>query len=239
MKIENLKVKLFADGADLESMLDMASKSYISGLTTNPTLMRKAGVANYSLFAQQVLENITQKPVSFEVFSDDISEMYIQARKISSWGENVFVKIPITNTKSESTVALVRELSAEGIKVNVTAIMTKKQISEVALVLDPKVKSFVSIFAGRIADTGRDPIETIIAGLDILRENTNSEIIWASPREFLNIIQANDVGCQVITATQEILNKLFLLGYDLEKYSLETVQMFYKDALDSNFHLEK
>jgi transaldolase len=239
MKIEDLKIKLFADGADLESMLEMGSKSYISGLTTNPTLMRKAGVTNYSIFAQQVLENITHKPVSFEVFSDDISEMHMQARKISSWGKNVFVKIPITNTKSESTAALVRELSAEGIKVNVTAIMTKKQISEVALALDPKVKSFVSIFAGRIADTGRDPIETITAGLDILRENTNSEIIWASPREFLNIIQANDVGCQVITATQEILNKLFLLGYDLEKYSLETVQMFYKDALDSNFHLEK
>jgi transaldolase len=239
MKLENLKVKLFADGANLESMLEMASKSYISGLTTNPTLMRKAGVTNYSMFAQQVLEHITQKPVSFEVFSDDISEMHTQARKISAWGENVFVKIPITNTKRESTTPLVRELSAEGIKVNVTAIMTKKQISEVALALNPRVKSFVSVFAGRIADTGLDPIDTIIAGLDLLRENANSEIIWASPREFLNIIQANDVGCQVITATQEILNKLFLLGYDLEEYSLETVQMFYNDALASNFHLEK
>lgn len=228
--LDTLKIKLFADGADIQGMIEMASKPYISGLTTNPTLMRKAGVTNYTAFAKQVLDTITKKPISFEVFSDDIEEMKIQGEKIASWGENVYVKIPITNTLGESTCSVVKHLSNKGIKVNVTAVMLESQVMEIMKVLDASVPSYVSLFAGRIADTGRNPVPIVINCLDMISQNSNSELIWASPRELLNVFQANEVGCHIITATSDILKKLDLVNYDLEKYSLETVNMFFSDS---------
>jgi transaldolase len=237
LAIDNLRVKLFSDGADLASMIEAASKSYISGLTTNPTLMRKAGISNYVTFAQSVLKEITEKPISFEVFSDDLDEMKIQAEKIASWGENVYVKIPVTNTFGISTKPLVRFLTQNGIKVNVTALMTVDQVNEVSEALNPDVLSYVSVFAGRIADTGRDPMPIIKSSLDILRTNVNAQLIWASPRELLNVIQADQINCHIITATSDILSKLTLLGHDLETYSLETVKMFRRDALASSYSI--
>jgi len=232
---DNLRVKLFADGANLQAMIDMASKKHIAGLTTNPTLMNKAGVTDYVRFAHQILSEVPDKPISFEVFSDDLEEMRIQAEKISSWGENVYVKIPITNTRAQSTAPLIRHLTELGIKVNITAIMTINQVEAITEVLNPKVNSFVSIFAGRIADTGRDPIPVIKRTLEILSINSNAEIIWASPRELLNVIQADQVGCHIITATNDILAKLDLLEYDLDLYSLDTVKMFYNDAVKAGY----
>jgi transaldolase len=236
-RIGNLKVKIFADGADLQGMFEMASKPYISGLTTNPTLMRKADVKDYELFARKVLESIDSKPISFEVFSDEIEEMKTQGKKIASWGNNVFVKIPITNTRGESTKSALTYLTDNGIKVNVTALMTTKQIEDIVDSLNPSTPSYVSIFAGRIADTGRDPIPVIRESLEILSKNLNSELIWASPRELLNIFQANDVGCHVITATNEILKKIELIDKDLLEYSLETVEMFFNDAKASGYRI--
>jgi len=236
-RISNLKVKIFADGADLQGMFEMASKPYISGLTTNPTLMRKADVKDYELFARKVLESIDSKPISFEVFSDEIEEMKTQGKKIASWGNNVFVKIPITNTRGESTKSALAYLTDNGIKVNVTALMTTKQIEDIVDCLNPDTPSYVSIFAGRIADTGRDPIPVIRESLEILSKNLNSELIWASPRELLNIFQANEVGCHIITATNEILKKIELVDKDLLGYSLETVEMFYNDARASGYKI--
>lgn len=235
--IENLNVKLFADGANLQSMLEMYSKPYIKGLTTNPTLMRSAGVSNYREFASQALSFITDKPISFEVFSDEFEEMKNQAIQISSWGKNVFVKIPVTNTLGLSTVPVINDLVQRGVQVNVTALMTSEQVEAVAEVLSSEVSSYVSVFAGRIADTGRDPQPIMSKALDIIKPLKRTELIWASPREFLNVIQANQIGCHVITATSEILNKVKLLGKDLNHYSLETVQMFQRDAEESNFKI--
>lgn len=236
-RIEDLKVKIFADGADLQEMVGMSEKSYISGLTTNPTLMRKAGVLDYRKFARDVLAEIQSKPISFEVFSDDLTEMKNQALEIASWGENVYVKIPISNTLGFSTSDVVYELTTAGVKVNVTAIMTPKQVEEIATSLNPKIPSYISVFAGRIADTGRDPIPTLKSSLEILQSNPSAELIWASPRELLNVIQADQINCHVITATKDILAKLTLLGHNLEEYSLDTVKMFRNDALASAFSI--
>jgi transaldolase len=236
-KIENLKVKLFADGADLNGMIEMASKPIISGLTTNPTLMKKAGVTNYVSFAKEVLREVRSKPISFEVFSDELDEMRNQAFKISSWGDNVFVKVPITNSKGVSTKEVVKDLTSSGVKVNVTAIMTLDQVKSTLEVLDPSVESNVSIFAGRIADTGREPAPMMVESLKIMSVNPKASLIWASPRELLNIIQADEIGCHIITATNDILNKLPLLDYDLEKFSLDTVKMFLKDSKSAGYEI--
>jgi len=232
-----LNIKLFADGADLDGMLDMYNKPYIKGLTTNPTLMRKAGISDYKSFAQKVLENIKDKPVSFEVFSDDFEEMERQGLEIASWGENVYVKIPITNTKGVSTFKVIERLVKNGCKINITAIMTVEQVEEIAKALNPSIPSYVSIFAGRIADTGRDPEETIRISLEKIKHLTESELIWASPRELLNIFQAEALGCHIVTATNDLLNKLSLVGKDLLDYSLDTVKMFSNDAIMSGFTL--
>ncbi len=235
--VDELRIKIFADGADLSSMLEMNAKSYIQGLTTNPTLMRKAGITDYARFAKDVLKEITQKPISFEVFSDELSEMMRQGVEIASWGKNVYVKIPITTTLGESTAPVIEHLTSRGVKVNVTALMTQDQVRHVSEVLNPFIPSYVSIFAGRIADTGRNPIPIMKEAIDILKEHTLCELIWASPRELLNIIQAEEIGCHVITATNDILKKLELVGYDLKSYSLDTVKMFNKDALEAGYKL--
>ena len=235
--ISQIKTKIFADGADFEKMLEMSKLPYISGLTTNPTLMRKSGVKDYKDFAKMVLSQIQDKPISFEVFSDEIDEMIQQAREISSWGRNVNVKIPITNSKGESTNRAVKILSEDGIHLNVTAILTTQQVESVATVLDSQAKVFISIFAGRIADTGKDPIPLMRESLSIMKNHSNAELIWASPRELLNVIQANEIGCHIITATSDILSKLNLIGKDLSAYSLETVNMFRNDALASGYSI--
>lgn len=237
LTIENLRIKLFADGADIAGMLVMNSKPYIQGLTTNPTLMRRAGIRNYKEFAHEVLSQVTQKPVSFEVFSDDLEEMKRQALEIAGWGNNVYVKIPITNTSGTSTVPVISCLVDQGVKVNVTAIMTIEQVKTVAQVLSQSTPSYVSVFAGRIADTGRNPEPIMIQALSILSHLPKAELIWASPRELLNVFQADEIGCHVITATNDILMKLDLIGKDLESYSLETVRMFFEDAKNSSFEL--
>lgn len=236
-RINDLKIKLFADGANIQEMVEMAQKPYISGLTTNPTLMKKAGVVNYVSFAKQVLKEITKKPISFEVFSDDFQEMVDQALRISSWGENVFVKIPITNTKGKSSAGVVKFLSDKGVKVNVTALMVTRQVEETIRVLNTETPSCISVFAGRIADTGRDPIEIMRESLKLLNGRSNTELIWASPRELLNVFQADQIGCHIITATDDILNKLKLIGKDLSEYSVETVEMFFRDALNAGYQV--
>ena len=240
MAVQNqsdLKIKIFADGANLQAMKELAAKPHIKGLTTNPTLMRQSGITNYEVFAKEVLASISTKPISFEVFSDEIDEMENQAHKISSWAENVYVKIPITNTKSETCYDLVKKLAKEKVKLNVTALMTLDQVSHVVESLDTSVPSYISIFAGRVADTGRDPLPMMSEALNRMKSNPLSELIWASPRELLNIFQADDIGCHVITVTNDILKKLSLVGYDLDKYSLDTVKMFYNDAVVAGFKL--
>ncbi len=236
--LKNLQVKIFADGANLRDIIEMNENPLIKGLTTNPTLMKKAGVKNYKEFAEEVLSIVKTKPISFEVLSDDLEEMERQAFKIASWGENVFTKIPITNSKGKSTHEIVKELVKNEVKVNVTALMTLEQVELISQCLRDDVPNYVSVFAGRIADTGVDPIKTMKKSLDLLSPIKSSELIWASPRELLNIFQASEIGCHVITATTDILNKLDLVGYDLSKYSLDTVKMFYRDAVDSNFRIE-
>jgi transaldolase len=236
-KVEDLKVKIFADGADKADMLEMYAKPYIKGLTTNPTLMKKAGVTNYRAFCKDILTHIKDKPMSFEVFSDDFAEMEQQAMEIASWGDNVYVKIPVTNTKQEPCYSLVRKLGAQNVKMNVTAIMTISQVRDVVDALNPNIPSYVSVFAGRIADTGRDPIPIMTAAVEILKLAPASELIWASPRELLNIVQADGIGCQEITVTNDILKKLPIINYDLEAYSLDTVKMFYNDALSAGYKL--
>jgi len=236
-KVEELKVKIFADGADKAGMLEMYSKPFVKGLTTNPTLMKKAGITDYRAFCKDILTFIKDKPLSFEVFSDDFSEMERQALEIASWGENVYVKIPVTNTKQETCYALVKKLANQKVKLNVTALMTLDQVSNVVASLDPNVSSYVSVFAGRVADTGYDPVPMMAKAVGLLKAAPASELIWASPRELLNIFQADDIGCHVITVTNDILKKLSLVGYDLEQYSLDTVKMFYKDAVDAGYRL--
>lgn len=238
MKIaEEINVKLFADGADKAGMLEMYGKPYIKGLTTNPTLMRKAGITDYRVFAKEILAEIKDKPLSFEVFSDDFAEMERQAIEIAGWGENVYVKIPVTNTRREPSWFLIKRLVARKIKVNVTALMTLGQVRDVVQCLDPHVPSYVSVFAGRIADTGRDPVPLMAAAVEHLKLAPAAELIWASPRELLNIFQADAIGCHVITVTNDILKKLSLLYYDLGEYSLDTVKMFYNDAKVAGFTL--
>ena len=236
-KIEDLKVKIFADGADKAGMLEMYAKPYIKGLTTNPTLMNKAGIADYRVFAKDILSVIKDKPISFEVFSDDFKDMERQAMEIAGWGNNVYVKIPVTNTQRETCYNLVKKLAAQKVKLNVTAIMTLAQVRDVVAVLDPQVPSYVSVFAGRIADTGCDPVPLMADAVKILKAAPAAELIWASPRELLNIFQADDIGCQVITVTNDILKKLSLVGYDLSEYSLDTVKMFYRDALAAKYKI--
>jgi len=232
-----LKVKIFADGADLDGILEMAKLPYIKGFTTNPTLMRKAGVTNYEAFARGLLERITQHPISFEVFADDFPGMIAQARAIASWGKNVNVKVPVMNTRGEFTGPVLRTLAAEGIELNVTAIMTPEQVAAVAEVLDYRVPAIVSVFAGRVADTGIDPVAHMRACKDVLAVRPRAELLWASPREVLNIFQADDIGCDIITCTNDMIAKLSLAGKDLLDYSRETVQMFYRDAAASSFSI--
>lgn len=236
-KVEDLKVKIFADGADKAGMMEMYAKPFIKGLTTNPTLMKKAGITDYRAFCKDILATINDKPLSFEVFSDDFSEMERQALEIASWGDNVYVKIPVTNTKQQTCYDLVKRLASQKVKLNVTALMTLDQVKNVVASLDPNVPSYVSVFAGRVADTGFDPVPMMAKSVKILKAAPASELIWASPRELLNIFQADDVGCHVITVTNDILKKLSLVGYDLDEYSLDTVKMFYKDAVDAGFKL--
>ena len=233
--LQDLKVKIFADGADLDTMFAMYEKPYIKGLTTNPTLMRKAGIKNYKAFAKDVLEVVKHKPISFEVFSDDFDKMISQAQEIASWGSNVNVKIPITNTHGKETLMVIKYLSDRGVTLNVTAIMTVAQVQTVVNTINPTANAFISIFAGRIADTGRDPIPIMRDSLNLMQAIPNLELIWASPRELLNVVQADGIGCHVITATTEILNKLELIGKDLSQYSLETVKMFKQDAESSGY----
>ncbi len=235
---KELRVKIYADGADKAGILEMYSQNFIKGFTTNPTLMRKVGIKDYEAFARDVLHDVQDMPVSFEVFSDDFDEMYLQAKVISSWGKNVYVKIPVSNTENKPAYALIHKLAAAGVKQNVTALMTLDQVQETAQALAEGPSAYISIFAGRIADTGRDPIPTMVEALDIMRPYPQLELIWASPREVLNIFQANDIGCHIITATNDIIKKLFLVGKDLEEYSLETVKMFYHDAQAAGFTLQ-
>jgi transaldolase len=232
-----MKTKIFVDGAHINEIAEMCDKSFVKGFTTNPTLMRKAGVENYEEFAKSVLNIISDKPISFEVFSDDFSEMVEQAIKIQSWGKNIYVKIPVTNTKGDFTGSVIEKLVKLNIKVNITAVMTTEQVLEISKVLNPEVPSCVSIFAGRIADTGRDPLPIIKDSLKKLNSLKKNEVIWASPRELLNLIQAEEVGCHIITVTNEILKKIDLLGYSLEDYSLDTVKMFFNDAKSSGFSI--
>lgn len=235
--LSTLKIKIFADGADKAGMLEMYGKPHIRGLTTNPTLMKKAGITDYKSFAKDILTAIPDKPISFEVFSDDFAEMERQALEIASWGSNVYVKIPVTNTKREPSYELVRKLSKAGVKLNVTALMTLDQVSAVATALDKSVPSYISVFAGRIADTGRDPLPIMSKALEVMKSTPKAELIWASPRELLNIFQADEIGCHIITVTNDILKKLSLVGYDLDDYSLDTVKMFYSDAVGGGFRL--
>ncbi len=236
-ELSRLRVKLFADGADKSAMLALYAEPLIKGFTTNPTLMRKAGISDYEGFAKDILSNIPDRPISFEVFADDFISMERQARIIATWGDNVYVKIPITNTLGESTAELISRLSHSGIKVNVTALMTLEQVREVTDVLAGGAPSCVSVFAGRIADTGRDPVPMMAEAVEYLRPHPAMELIWASPRELLNVFQADAIGCHIITATSDILKKLTLVGRDLNGYSLETVKMFYTDACASGFKL--
>jgi len=237
MMIEDLHVKIFADGADRAGMLEMYSKPYIRGFTTNPTLMRKAGVRDYKAFAKDILQAIVDRPISFEVFSDEFDEMERQAQEIAGWGENVYVKIPITNTRRESSADLVRRLSHAGVKVNITAMMTLGQVREIAGCVAGGSPCYVSIFAGRIADSGRDPVPLMAEAVRLLRPIPNAELMWCSPRELLNIFQADSVGCHIITVTNDVLRKLPKVGIELEEFSLETVKMFRDDALKAGYSL--
>lgn len=235
--VTDLKIKIFADGADKAGMFEMYRNPLIKGFTTNPTLMRKAGIGDYRAFAKEIISGIPDRPISFEVFSDDFAEMERQALEIASWGNQVYVKIPVTDTKREPAYPVIRCLSEAGVKVNVTALMTLEQVSEVANCVAGGPPCCISVFAGRIADTGRDPSPLMAAAVDLLRPVPNAELIWASPRELLNVFQADAVGCHIITATNDILNKLSLVGKDLSDYSLDTVKMFWNDAQQAGYKL--
>ncbi len=235
--LSHLKVKIFADGANLTDMCNLYRNPLICGFTTNPTLMRKAGITDYEAFAREVLRAIPDRPISFEVFSDDFSEMEQQALSIASWGKNVFAKIPVTNTRGESAATLICRLVRKGVKLNVTALTTLEQVEEVSQAMRGGAGGYVSVFAGRIADTGRDPLPMMRDAVEIVGGSGNLELIWASPRELLNVFQADAIGCHVITATNDILNKLHLVGKDLKEYSLETVKMFREDAVRAGFSI--
>jgi transaldolase len=236
-RLEDLKVKIFADGAEKAGMLEMYAKPYIKGFTTNPTLMHKVGLTDYRAFARDIVSVIPDRPISFEVFSDEFQEMERQAREIATWGDNVYVKVPVTNTRREPAYDLVRRLANEGVKLNITAIMTIDQVRNVVDAVKDGAPSCVSVFAGRIADTGRDPVPIMTECVEILKAAPQSELIWASPRELLNIIQADAIGCHIITVTNDILKKLSLIGKDLADYSLDTVKMFFDDGRKAGFTL--
>jgi transaldolase len=229
-KVGELRIKIFADGAEKANIVELASKSFIKGFTTNPTLMRKAGITDYVAFAKDILPIVHNLPISFEVFSDDFTEMERQARIINSWGSNVYVKIPITNTKKESSFDLIKKLAAEGIKMNITAILTLEQVQHILPALVPTVPTVISVFAGRVADTGIDPVPLMRACKELLVVTPNYELLWASPRELFNIYQAEEVGADIITVTPEVLKKTEKVGYDLTELSLDTVKMFYDDG---------
>jgi transaldolase len=236
-KLDDLKVKIWADGADRQGMATLYQKTFIKGFTTNPTLMRKAGISNYESFARDILTVITDKPVCFEVFSDEFKEMERQALKIQSWGRNVYVKIPVTNTRAEPSIDLIRKLSAQGVKLNITAMLTVDQIRSATEALSEEVPSIVSLFAGRVADTGCDPCLFVKEILGFLKNKPNVELLWASCRELLNVFQADACGCHIITVTHDILTKLPLIGMNLDELSLETVKMFDRDAKAAGFSL--
>jgi len=229
------KIKIFADGADLAGILEMSRNPLISGFTTNPTLMRKAGIRDYEAFAKQVLAEITQLPISFEVFSDDMADMERQALKISSWADNVYVKIPATNTRGESTHPAVENLARAGVKLNITAMTTPSHIAGMLPALAGGPPAIVSIFAGRVADSGRDPLPLMRECLGVIAGTPNIELLWASPREILNLVQADDIGCHIITMTNDLIAKIPLLGKDLDEFALDTVRMFHKDAQAAGF----
>lgn len=236
--LSKLRTKIFTDGATLAVIAQHAQNPLIKGFTTNPTLMRKAGITDYETFAKEMLQVVGDRPVSFEVFGDDFPEMERQARKIATWGKNVFVKIPVTNTRSESATPTVKKLAGEGIQLNVTALMTAAQVEDVAKAVAGGPPSYISVFAGRIADTGRDPVPIMKESLDVMAKLApSSELIWASPRELLNVFQADQIGCHVITATPDVLAKLSLVGKDLTEYSLDTVKMFFEDGKAAGYKL--
>lgn len=235
--VRELAVKIFADGADLAGMVELARDPLIKGFTTNPSLMRKAGVNDYRAFAREVLAAIPDRPISFEVFADEFDSMERQALEISGWGDNVYVKIPITNTRAEPSYELIRRLSRAGVKLNITAILTLDQVHDVREYLVDSPSGFISVFAGRVADTGRDPVPLMAAAVELLKPYPQLELIWASPRELLNIFHANAVGCHIITVTHDVLKKLSLVGKDLREYSLETVRMFFEDAQKAGYSL--
>ena len=235
--LADLSIKIFADGADKAGMIELYRNPLIKGFTTNPTLMRKAGVSDYGAFAHEIIAAIPDRPISFEVLSDEFDEMERQALEISSWGENVYVKIPITNTRGQSSCDLVRKLARAGVKLNMTAMMTLDQVRDISPCLAEGPSSFVSIFAGRVADTGHDPVPLMAAAVEHLRPYPNLELVWASPRELFNVFQADAIGCHIITVTHDILRKLHLVGKDLHEYSLDTVKMFYNDAQHAGYKL--
>jgi len=236
--LDSIRTKIFADGADLDDILELAANSRIKGFTTNPSLMWKAGLTDYSEFAHRLLERITDHPISFEVIADDEDEIRRQAHLISKWGKNVYVKVPVTTSTGESMAALVRELSEAGIQVNVTALMTPSQVDVIAHALQDGAQSYVSVFAGRIADAGIEPLPIMSDSLEILESVApQAELIWASPREILNLVQADSIGCDIITMTRDLIAKLDLLGKDLQTFSLETVRMFRADAVAAGFHI--
>ncbi|MDX2187062.1 MAG: transaldolase [Opitutaceae bacterium] len=236
--LSDLKVQIYADGADKAGILDLYAKPFIKGLTTNPTLMKKAGIKDYEAFARDILQTVTAKPISLEVFSDEFPEMKRQGLKIASWGSNVYVKIPITNSRGESAIPLIRELAQQGVKLNITALLTLAQVRDVAAALNPEVPSVVSVFAGRIADTGVDPMPVMRASKALLEGQPKAELLWASVREVLNILQADESGCEIVTVPHDILGKAVkMLGFDLTALSLDTVKMFAKDATDAGFKL--
>lgn len=237
-QLQDLKIQIFADGADLAGITHCSKNPLIKGFTTNPTLMRKAGVTDYRAFAREVLRIVGERPVSFEVFSDEFAEMELQARAIASWGGNVFVKIPITNTRNEFSGPLIQRLARARVQLNITAVFTIQQVRRVLECLSPDTRSYVSLFAGRIADSGRDPIPIMAEAVNLLGANSRAELIWASPRELLNIFHAEAVGCQVITVTHDLLGKLGLIGKSLDEFSLETVQMFRRDAVSAGYRIE-
>jgi transaldolase len=237
LRATDLRVKVFADGADEEGIIRLAADPVIKGFTTNPTLMRAAGITDYEAFARRLVERIPNMPISFEVFADEFDEMERQAHKIKSWGGTVYVKIPVTNTRRESSVALIERLSGEGIRLNVTALLTLDQVRAVSAALAKGPASCISVFAGRIADTGCDPVPLMREALEIMAPHPKQELIWASPRELLNIVQADQIGCHIITVTHDLLKKLPILGKDLAEYSLDTVKMFHNDARTAGFSL--
>jgi transaldolase len=232
-----LNVQIFADGADKSGMLKQYANPLIKGFTTNPTLMRKAGITDYEAFARDIIEHIPDRPISLEVFSDDFDEMYTQAIKIAAWGKNVYVKVPVTNTLGRSCVPLLQRLAPAGVKLNVTALFTLEQVSTVSRALADAAPSYISVFAGRIADAGIDPLSIMVEALEIMKPHKRQELIWASPRELFNIVQASNIGCHIITVTNDILTKLPTIGKDLKEFSLDTVKMFHNDALSAGFSI--